>query len=226
MGRVSDAKDRLLDAAIKLVWRNSYGAVSVEDICHEAGVKKGSFYHFFPGKNELVAAAFRQYWVDLRPELDEGTRILLDALQVFPTDEALDIGCGAGYLGLHIARQASRGSVTMVDVSLAAVAVALRQVAESGLTNIRVLPSDGARAVLSQRFDLVVTNPPFHHGGIQTMQTAERFIREAAYVLRSPGRFYLVANRFLKYEPVLRTHFKTVEEVGGNTRYKVIRAVR
>src|SRR5882672_7299124 len=71
MGRVSDAKDRLLDAAIKLVWRNSYGAVSVEDICHEAGVKKGSFYHFFPGKNELVAAAFRQYWVDLRPELDE-----------------------------------------------------------------------------------------------------------------------------------------------------------
>src|SRR5258706_14545431 len=71
MGRVSDAKDRLLDAAIKLVWRNSYGAVSVEDICNEAQVKKGSFYHFFPGKNELVAAAFRQYWVDHRPELDQ-----------------------------------------------------------------------------------------------------------------------------------------------------------
>src|SRR6476619_6018808 len=70
MGRVSDAKDRLLDAAIKLVWRNSYGAVSVEDICDEAGVKKGSFYHFFPGKNELVAAAFRHLWVNNRPELD------------------------------------------------------------------------------------------------------------------------------------------------------------
>ena len=41
MGRVSDAKDRLLDAAITLVWRHSYGAVSVEDICNEAGVKKG-----------------------------------------------------------------------------------------------------------------------------------------------------------------------------------------
>jgi len=70
MGRVSDAKDRLLDAAIKLVWRSSYGAVSVEDICEEAGVKKGSFYHFFPGKNELVAAAFRRLWVSNRPELD------------------------------------------------------------------------------------------------------------------------------------------------------------
>jgi TetR/AcrR family transcriptional repressor of nem operon len=70
MGRVSNAKDRLLDAAIKLVWRNSYGAVSVEDICNQAGVKKGSFYHFFPGKNELVAAAFRRLWADLRPEYD------------------------------------------------------------------------------------------------------------------------------------------------------------
>ena len=70
MGRVSDAKDRLLEAAMKLVWRNSYGAVSVEDICNEAGVKKGSFYHFFPGKNELVAAAFRHYWVGIRPQLD------------------------------------------------------------------------------------------------------------------------------------------------------------
>src|SRR3954463_11168767 len=69
MGRVSDAKDRLLEAAITLVWRNSYGAVSVEDICNEAGVKKGSFYYFFPGKNELVAAAFRHYWAGVRPEL-------------------------------------------------------------------------------------------------------------------------------------------------------------
>ena len=70
MGRVSDAKDRLLDAAIKLVWRNSYGAVSVEDICHEAGAKKGSFYYFFPGKNELVAAGFRHLWAGMRPEYD------------------------------------------------------------------------------------------------------------------------------------------------------------
>ena len=70
MGRVSDARDRLLDAAIKLVWRNSYGAVSVDDICREAGVKKGSFYHFFPGKNELLAAAFRRLGECMRPEYD------------------------------------------------------------------------------------------------------------------------------------------------------------
>jgi 16S rRNA (guanine1207-N2)-methyltransferase len=158
-------------------------------------------------------------------ELDEGTRLLLEMLEVHSTDEALDIGCGAGFIGLHVAHEASKGHVTMVDASLAAVAVARQRVAQSGLTNITVLPSDGAQAILSQRFDLVVTNPPFHIGGIQTTEIAERFIREAAQVLRPRGRFYLVANRFLKYEPTLRACFKTVEEVGGNTRYKVLRGL-
>jgi 16S rRNA (guanine1207-N2)-methyltransferase len=76
--------------------------------------------------------------------------------------------------------------------------------------------------VKEQRFDLVVTNPPFHMGGIQTTGIGERFIREAAQVLHPRGRFYLVANRFLKYEPTMQTCFHSVEEVGGNTRYKVL----
>jgi 16S rRNA (guanine1207-N2)-methyltransferase len=162
-------------------------------------------------------------------KLDAGTSLLLEVLgmplAVQPADEALDIGCGAGYLGLHIARLAPQGRVTMVDVSLLTVAVAQRTIDATGLANIRVLPSDGTQAVLEQRFDLVMTNPPFHHGGIQTTAIAERFIREAAHVLRPRGRFYLVANRFLKYEPALHTYFQMVEEVGGNTRFKVLRAL-
>jgi len=73
MGRVSDAKDRMLEAAIKLVWRNSYGAVSVEDICSEAGVKKGSFYHFSRGRTSWWPPLFGGLWstksAGLRPHL-------------------------------------------------------------------------------------------------------------------------------------------------------------
>lgn len=158
-------------------------------------------------------------------KLDEGTRLLLGTLEVRQTDEALDIGCGAGFLGLHIARLAQKGHVTMVDASLVAVASTQQVVEQSGLANVQVLASDGTQAVRERRFSLVVTNPPFHIGGIQTTEIAERFIREAAPLLRPRGRFYLVANRFLKYEPTLRSCFKTVEEVGGNTRFKVLRAL-
>ena len=158
-------------------------------------------------------------------KLDEGTRLLIEALEVRVTDVALDIGCGAGLIGIHVARQARKGQVTMLDASLASVEMARRAVEQGSLTNVQVLPSDGVQAVRAQRFDLVVTNPPFHLAGLQTTGVAERFIREAAQVLRPRGRFYLVANRFLKYEPTLRACFKTVEEVGGNTRYKVLRAM-
>ncbi|TMF51801.1 MAG: methyltransferase [Chloroflexi bacterium] len=156
-------------------------------------------------------------------KLDEGTRLLLESLEVRVTDVALDMGCGAGFIGCHMARLATKGQVTMVDASLVAVEEARRRVEQSGLTNAQVLSSDGAQAVSSQRFDLVVTNPPFHIGGIQTTEIGERFIREVAQVLRPRGRFYLVANRFLKYEPTMRECFKVVEEVGGNTRFKVLR---
>lgn len=155
-------------------------------------------------------------------QLDEGTRLLLEALEIHAADEALDIGCGAGFIGLHIARQVSKGPVIMVDASLAAVAAAQQAIEQSGLENIMALPSDGVRAVLERRFDLVVTNPPFHQGGIQTSEIAAHFIRGAAQVLRPRGRFYLVANRFLKYEPVLQACFQQVEEVGSNSRYKVL----
>src|SRR6266496_3348421 len=80
-------------------------------------------------------------------KLDEGTRLLVEALEVHATDIALDIGCGAGYIGMHIAHLASKGHVTMVDASLATVDAARRMVEQSGLTNVQVLASDGTQAL-------------------------------------------------------------------------------
>lgn len=71
MGRTSDARERLIDAAIDLVWQSSYGAVGVDAICDKAGVKKGSFYHFFSSKDELVVAALDYHFETRRPVLDE-----------------------------------------------------------------------------------------------------------------------------------------------------------
>src|SRR5215207_8099552 len=61
MGRCSDARDRLLATAARLVHERGYTAVSVADICVEAGLKKGSFYHFFPSKHALVLATLERF---------------------------------------------------------------------------------------------------------------------------------------------------------------------
>jgi len=70
MPRVSDMKQRLTDAAMDLIWHNSYGTTSVDAICERAGAKKGSFYHFFKSKSELGAAALEAEWNKKKTEMD------------------------------------------------------------------------------------------------------------------------------------------------------------
>lgn len=71
MGRVSDAKERLLEAMMELIWTGSYGRTSVDHICEHAGVKKGSFYHFFESKSALALAALGHSWAEYRGKLEE-----------------------------------------------------------------------------------------------------------------------------------------------------------
>jgi TetR/AcrR family transcriptional repressor of nem operon len=70
MGRTSDAKERLLDVAFQLIWDNSYGGVSVDQICARAKVNKGSFYYYFGSKADLAIAAYDEHWKQKQPEMD------------------------------------------------------------------------------------------------------------------------------------------------------------
>ncbi len=56
-----ESKIRLLNAALSVIRAKGYAATTVDDICHKAGITKGSFFHHFKSKEELalVAAA---YW--------------------------------------------------------------------------------------------------------------------------------------------------------------------
>ena len=63
-------KERLTDAAMDLIWENSYGGTSVDAICERAGAKKGSFYYFFKSKSELAAAALEADWNKKKREMD------------------------------------------------------------------------------------------------------------------------------------------------------------
>src|SRR5213595_1311615 len=71
MGRVSDARERLMEAVSELIYRGSYGSTTIDQICDEAGVKKGSFYYFFKSKAELAEAALEVGWAQHQAQLDK-----------------------------------------------------------------------------------------------------------------------------------------------------------
>jgi TetR/AcrR family transcriptional repressor of nem operon len=55
------SKTKLLDAALTVIRTKGYAATTVDDICHEAGVTKGSFFHHFKSKDELALGAAEHF---------------------------------------------------------------------------------------------------------------------------------------------------------------------
>ena len=159
-----------------------------------------------------------------RGGLDDGTRMLLEAIEVRPADRALDLGCGGGVVGLLLARLAPQGNVDLLDSDTAAVALARENLRANGIANAHAHVGNGAGAAPGAPYDLIATNPPFHLGRRQTTLVARQFIAAAPRALQPGGRLYLVANRFLPYERDMTDAFGNAREVAGDGRYKVLLA--
>lgn len=119
MGRHSDARQRLIQAAKQLTYAHGYNAVGVKEICDHAGVNKGSFYHFFPSKRDLLLAVIDAHtdWLGgvlehaSDPQLPPLQRIRRLFLLVGEFDESVQddnghtIGCPFGNLAAELNAQ-------------------------------------------------------------------------------------------------------------------------
>lgn len=157
--------------------------------------------------------------------LDEATSLLADIMNIRPGDRVLDLGCGAGALGV-VATVRSGVPAVLVDADADAVRGAQRTVEGAGLSGVQVLASDVGSAVKGQSFDVVVTNPPFHVGKATDLTVPQAFIDDAWEVLAPGGRLYLVANRTLPYERLIHARFGEVRVAHDGRRFKVLGAVR
>ena len=179
-----------------------------------------------------VALRDRSYRLCTRPgvfsweHLDEATSILAGVMDVHPGESVLDLGCGSGALGLVASSLSGSGRVTMVDADVEAVRSAARTADVNSVTNCRSLASDIAGAVLDERFNVVVTNPPFHVGKATDLDVPLQFINDAHAVLSAGGRMFLVANRTLPYEQAIKHTFGNVSNLHDGPRFKVLSAVR
>ena len=139
---------------------------------------------------------FRTTWGVFSPkDIDEGTRLLADLLDVPPDADCLDLGCGYGPLGLTLAKLATRGNVQMIDKDFTAVEYANRNARLNGLTNARAYLSNGFDQVPDDaRFDVIVSNVPAKIGG----ELLTIFLHDARARLKPDGRLYIVTISGLK----------------------------
>jgi len=135
----------------------------------------------------------------------------------------LDLGAGYGALSLPLALEGAH--TTLLESQLASVRCAEASFAAAG-AQAELHHSDVDEALQKdEEYDMVISNPPFHVGGRVVLDVAKAFVAAAHRRTRPGGRFYLVANPFLKYEVWMRDRFGNVRTLYAD-RYKVLLSVK
>jgi 16S rRNA (guanine1207-N2)-methyltransferase len=156
--------------------------------------------------------------------IDDGSALLATHLPTDLTGHVADFGCGWGYLAREIlARSSGIARIDLIDAEHRALEAARVNVTDARASFHWL---DLAQESPPATYDAIICNPPFHAGRAAEPGLGQSVIAAAARALRPAGRFYMVANRGLPYEPQLRTNFASFETLVDNNKFRVSRAVR
>jgi len=115
---------------------------------------------YIVGQREFFGLDFETTPAVLIPRPDTELLVELALVRLPPRGRVLDMGTGSGAIAVAIAHGRPDASVTALDVSQEALAVATRN-AQRNSAKVRFLHSDWYSAVEGEQFDLIVSNPPY-----------------------------------------------------------------
>ena len=154
--------------------------------------------------------------------LDPGTALLIESFTPGESDRILDLGCGWGPIGIAAARAAPKGHVVLTDVNHRAVQLARRNLRRNDIENAEVRSGALYAPVQEERFDLILSNPPYHVG----REAILALLEGAAAHLNDGGALLVVgkgSQGILFYQEWLAEHWPgTVEVLGRRSGYRVL----
>lgn len=151
---------------------------------------------------------------------DRGSVALADALPPLKGAVA-DLGAGWGYLSARILGSSAVTELHAVESDHEGVVCLSLNLSDPRLS---AHWADATRWRPPHPLDAVVMNPPFHEGRRSDPSLGRAFIAAAGAMLGPRGSLWLVANRHLPYEGALRSTFRQVREIEGDSGFKLFHA--
>ena len=144
---------------------------------------------------------------------DAGTRAMVSMVTLAPGQRLLDLGCGAGLVGIAAARLLGSDAVWMTDIDEAAVHCARENAVRNGVGAVHIVCGDALDAVDASGFDWILSNPPYH----AYFSVAKKFIEKGFNRLKVGGKLVMVVKRELWYRNKLTAIFGGVKtaEIDG-----------
>ncbi len=155
--------------------------------------------------------------------VDRGSALLAEVLPAKLPGRVADLGAGWGWLSAQVLTRAGVETLDLIEAEHAALECAKFNISDP---RARFIWADATQFVPETRYMAIVMNPPFHTQRAADPGLGAAFIRAAAGMLSLSGTLYMVANRHLPYEDALRAAFHEIEEIGGDSGFKVIRAAK
>ncbi len=174
---------------------------------------------------EYEGLRFATTWGLFSPRaIDEGSRLLLDYLELEPDSNCLDLGCGYGVLGLVMAQRAPDGHTLLVDKDFVAVDYAEKNRRANRIDNASCQLSNGFDQVPLQQFDVIVSNIPAKVG----KEMLYIYLFDALEYLRPGGSFYIVTITGLRqfFKRGFGEVFGHYEKIKQGKTYTVARGIR
>ena len=160
--------------------------------------------------------------------VDPASALLAEHLPPDLHGRAADLGAGYGYLSVELLQRCA--GITALDLHEAearALDLARDNLAPFAPRAALDFRWHDVTAGIADRYDVIVSNPPFHaQGSADRPDIGRRFIAAAAEALKPGGRLWLVANRHLPYESVLDANFGSVRLVAQRDGFKVVEAIK
>jgi len=156
--------------------------------------------------------------------IDDGSQMLLKYLDISPSDDCLDLGCGYGVLGLNMAKAAPEGHTLLVDKDFVAIDYSEKNRLANKIENASCLLSNGFAQIPKQQFDIIVSNIPAKVG----KEMLYIYLFDALDYLKPGGSFYIVTITGLRqfFKRGFHEVFGHYEKIKQGKVYTVARGIK